>query len=212
MDCPELLNLNFNGAQDEEKITKNDLIRFQELFNGTFKKFKENILSEMARFKEILEITAGLKDKVDVLTNENKKLKDDMAQVKSELLISEEERRKDKEQIGGISRELKILKKKGNSADYTRINEEQIEPLKRELKQNQETLNELHRRIKEIPEIKMVTEVSCGWEERLRRLVDSKTRNQPIQRNDSPYRNTNEKIKVKENILILGDSNTKKIN
>ena len=140
------------------------------------------------------------------MTNENKKLKDDMAQVKSERLISEEERRKDKEQIGGISRELKILKKKGNSADYTRINEEQIEPLKRELKQNQETLNELHRRIKEIPEIKVVTEVSCGWEERLKRLEDLK-----IQRNDSPYRNTNEKIKVKENILILGDSNTKKI-
>ena len=64
MDCPELLNLNFNGAQDEEKITKDDLIRFQELFNGTFKKFQENILSEMARFKEILEITAGLKDKL----------------------------------------------------------------------------------------------------------------------------------------------------
>ena len=208
-------NLLFNAEeQEEDAIKKNDLILFQESFNSSFANFRNDIQLELFEFKKVIDLIPELKGTIEKLTIDNKNLKDGMADLKGELLISEEQRKKEKTRAEQIFKEMKSLKRSSITSDM--MNNE-VESIKSEISTQNQTIDELTRRIKEIPEVKIVTENNKEWENKLCQLeLDIET----LKTNSSPLhyhkkKQTNvvkpDEYKINEEFLILGDSNTKNI-
>jgi len=210
-------NLFFNVEQEDgDVIKKTDLISFQESFNTSFSYFRNEVQSELLEFKKIIYLIPELKGTIEKLTIDNKCLKDGMAELKGELLICKEERKKEKTRVDQLSKEIKSLRR--NSITSELMNNE-VDAIKLKISSQNETIDELTRRLKEIPEVKIITETNKEWENKIKQLetdmetLKAKSNSSPVNIQNNKQRiDANDEFTINEEFLILGDSNTKNIN
>ena len=99
---------------------------------------------------------------------------------------------------------------------------EELNPIRQEISEQQKSILELERRIKAIPEVKIITKMDSDLEKRVRSLESSllSKKNRQEQKATAPYNTdginhtqikNNEELRINEEFLILGDWNKRNI-